>query len=362
MTPSVLTRSLVARAALNVLAGAALVGAVAPAAAAAASPVPATTSLRQQVGVDWTGSKAGGDRTRFNVPGIGTGEVICRRDSAMVRISPNDRTAETSMWTALVQPKGGAESVAVRNARVYRFSTPTSDVPSGTGPSTHEGLNQENRIEDAGAGRAFGLISQRSSRRAPAQSTAPQTSFTLRWHWTGFRGPKQNARCLVTARFTTALPADAKIRRRQAGLLRRSPGPATNGFGLDWHGDADSAGRTESPAIQLPFLGSLQARCPSGHGAQPSLVLTPDDRSAPPRVKVTTFEGEGFEVGNTSVWPVDPVTGLIGPIPLPGNGLVRVDVSRGKRQSNVIVSSVLKTNDPVPAENFCEIAAQAISE
>ncbi|UUY06046.1 hypothetical protein LRS13_11180 [Svornostia abyssi] len=322
----------------------------------------ATTSLRQDVTVAWRDGRAPGrDRESFAIPGIGSGEVVCRRDAAFIRMRPTDTAAETSMWSTLLQRKGGADVAAVHNARVYTFSTPTSQTARGTGPAAHEGLNQRRPLEDRGEGRAFGLISQRSARNVPAAGAVSPTSFTLQWRWTGFAGSARDARCRVTATFLTRLPAETPVRTVASGGLVRRPGPAVSALNLNWRGDADAAANLVSRPITLPYLGTLSATCPPGRGSRPALTLKADRADLGPAATVLTYEGEGPDAVTSTRYATDPGTGQLGPVPLPVNGMLRATITGSSRTVEVVASSIRKTNDPDGADNFCEIAVQAVS-
>lgn len=333
-------------------------------AAAAAGAQPAATSLRQQATVAWQdGRSAGRDRESFSLPGIGTGEIVCRRDAAFIRMRPADTGPETTMWSVLRQRKKGAEVAAVHNARVYTFSTPTSQVARGTGRAAHEGLNEQRPLEDRAEGSAFGLISQRSARNAPAGSLPrpSPTSFTLRWAWSGFAGSARDARCRVRATFTTRLPGGSRVLTRRRGGLLRLPGPAASALAVDWRGDADAPANLRSGGAAVPYLGTLRATCPPGRDGAPALVLEADRRDDGPLATVVAYEGEGADAATTSRYATDPGTGVLGPMPLPVNGLLRATIRDGRRAATVVASSLRKTNDPDGADNFCEVAAQVLS-
>lgn len=266
------------------------------------------------------------------------------------------------MWSTLLQRKGGVDVAAVHNARVYTFSTPTSKVARGTGPAAHEGLNQRRPLEDRGEGRAFGLISQRSARNVPAAGAVSPTSFTLRWRWSGFAGSARDARCRVTATFITRLPEDAQVQTRAIGGLLRRPGPAVSALNLNWRGDADASANLVSRPITLPYLGTLSATCPAGRDARPALTLEAGTGGeGGPAATVVTYEGEGPDAATSSRVATDRATGRLGPVPLPVNGMVRATIAGSSRTVEVVASSIRKTNDPNGADNFCEIAVQAVS-
>jgi hypothetical protein len=337
----------------------------APTATAAAAPAPATTSLRQRATVDWDkGRSAGNDRVAFAIPGIGSGEIVCRPDALFIRVTPNDRTQETSLWSAMAQVKGEEVSYVVKNARIFQFGTPTTpQQATGTGPSAQEGLNVEQRVEPAGSGVAVGLISQRTALNAPAAPTAPLTSVRLAWSWSGFGDPTlKKARCKVVARLVTKMPAGTTIKRRSGGGLIRRPGPATNELFVDWHGEQDAPGKTESGPVQIPYLGTLRATCPTGRDSNAQLILNADDKVAGLKILVTRFQGEGPEAYEYFHAFTDPSTGEAR-IALPTNGFVVLEITgKGGRRAHVPVSTWRQTNDEKTRENFCEIAAQTVSK
>ncbi len=54
----------------------------------------------------------------------------------------------------------------------------------------------------------------------------------------------------------------------------------------------------------------------------------------------------------------DPVTGLLGPVDLPRNGMMRLWVSvAGVKRAYVLSSYFVVNNDQNPALNTCEVAA-----
>lgn len=333
--------------------------------AAQALPTPATTSLRQRATVDWQkGRYAGNDRVAFSVPGIGQGEIVCRPNATYIRLTPNDRARETSLWSVAARVKGEAVSYVVKNARIYQFGTPTAPATaSGTGPSAQEGFNVENQVEDSGSGVAVGLISQRTALNAPGQATAPLTSVRLQWSWSGFRDAQpKRAKCKVVARFVTKMPEGTTIKRRTAGGLVRRPGPATNELFVDWHGEQDAPGKTTAGPIQIPYLGALSATCPTGRDSRAQVILKADDPAEGLTVLVTRFQGEGPDAYESFYVITDPGTGEV-PIDLPTNGFLVLEITGADgRRAHVPISSWRQTNDEKVGENFCEIAAQTVSK
>lgn len=337
--------------------------ATAGASTAVAAPTPATTSLQQHALVNWkNGNSAGKDTAIFSIPGIGYGEIVCRADDTHIRIYPDDRTRETSMWSIVGQEKNGAESWAVKNARIFTFATPTTPlIASGTGPNAQEGFNVENGVEDTATGQMQGLISQRSAFNQPGFPTAPSTAFVLEWKWKGLDGPVNKQRCKVDATFITKMPAGTMIKTKKAKRVTRSPGAATSETSVDWHGEADAAlGKTEGVPAKLVSLGELGATCPTGRDSAAALTIKADDPAAPLLVLVQQYQGEGPYANTYQQFFTDPATGLLR-VPLPTNGFLRLAVI-GENQTGAVVtvSSWRQTNDEKPAENFCEIVAHAV--
>ncbi len=354
-------RQLLSRAATAVLTTA--VG-LSAATSATAAPKPATTSLQQHTVVKWNkGESAGKDRATFSLPGIGYGEIVCRTDATHIRIYPDDITRETSMWTTVTHATPGGSSWAVKNARIFTFATPTTPlIATGTGASAQEGFNIENGVEDSGTGVVYGVISQRTAFNQPASQTAPLTSFSLDWKWSGFDGPAGKQKCKVEALFFTTMPAGKKIKTKKAGGTKRSPGLPAGEALVDWHGEADAAlGKSSSAEVQLPYVGVLQANCPTGRDSAAALTITADDKDEGIQAYVETYMGSSTDAPLTTTPISDPLTGQLR-IPLPTNGFLRIVVTNSKGQgSQLYVSSWRQTNDEKPAENFCEIAAHALS-
>lgn len=334
-------------------------------ATASAAPTPSTTSLQQHTVVSWKkGKSAGRDRSTFSLPGIGYGEIVCRADAAHIRIYPNDRTRETSMWS-VVQHQTGEQtsSWAVKNARIFTFSTPTTPPgATGTGPSAQEGFNMGSPIEDAGNGLVYGLISQRSAFNQPGSQTAPTTSFTLSWKWSGFQGAPEGKKCKVEALFLTTMPAGKKFKTKKVGGTTRGPGFPVAEALVDWHGEADAAlGKTGSAEVQLPSIGVLKAICPTGRDSAAALTLQADNPFKIVTALVETYEGSSVDQPAPQMFMSDPLTGQLR-IPLPTNGFLRIVLATADgKGSQLYVSSWRQTNDEKPAENFCEIAAQALT-
>ncbi len=343
-----------------------------------------SSMLRQRASVAWAGaSYRGNDTATVAVPGIGTAKIVCRRNSTMLSIRPDDRTKETQMWSAVRHTKTDAsgrpyQSVAVKNARVYRWANADDDGTGGTGRSANEGFNQVNRrIEDSSSGSMRGVISQRPGRnRSAADARTPSsTSFTVTWKWSGFRGARKGSRCTVTGVFETQLgtkkagrdarravkDADAATVRVRGKKVRvgvsakRYEGRSTT-LALNWHGDADAARRTSS-ARTIPGLGTLQLSCGTGRHTPAYLTIRPPHSNAVFTAETIAGEGDVRDHVDKGRYGYDPSTAALVPVSLPSNGMVRGRLTVGSRQVDVTISSYRITNNvPRPHLNLCEIA------
>lgn len=321
-----------------------------------------TGSLYQRLDLRWSGDhwrRAG--TVSFQIPGIGTGDVTCRPNTTWIQFVPSDPVAENDMWTVKREDKNGLWQTAVKNARVYRFSTPTSTVPHGTGVSAYEGFNQQKPIETSDSGSLFGLISKRGPLNGPGGAGVAPTSVHLTWSWSGFG--TSSAACHVTAQFITQISGPSRtILEGSGGSRAGRPGPVES-FNINWHGVADYAAATQRPnSVEIPGAGVLSGSCePSGEA---NLTLTPDAGTTP-FARVTTYQGEGIDNASTQDYYTDPVSGDVGPIPLPVNGEVAMSVwpawnSGGAPTATAIVSALRVTNDPDPADDFCEVSVQVV--
>lgn len=321
---------------------------VAPAPAASARTTITRTTLgtgaakenveNQHLAVDWSGATKRVETASANVPGIGTIQLICRPNDTMVMLEVSNRGAETQMWMAKYQKKGGRETVAVKTVRLYQYANADDNGRGGTGTKGDEGLNVSSPIENSSSGYMQGVISQRPGRnRAAANATlAPVTSFQLTWYWNGFRSAASKQSCDIDLQMSTDL----------------SPR-----LGLDWHGSSD-ASRRSSRSITIGGLGTLSVSCPGDpHGGQ-TITLTPS-RPTNAWLYAQTITGEGqvaYQVQNTELG-TDPVTGQLGPLDLPQNGILQVYYTVGGRDFDFIVSSYYVTNNAKhPALNLCEVA------
>lgn len=307
----------------------------------------------KRIVVNWKGErKRRTYQKTANVPGIGTVDLVCRPNSTQVRIRPNSRAPETQMWMAKFEDKGSRDVVAVKNVRVYTYATAADNGRGGTGARAHEGLNQKPKIENFQSGNAYGVISQRPGRNRDGQGslTTPATSFRLTWWWERFDYPdRQFCNMALTLRTDSA---------RQ--------------FGLSWHGDAESARQTTT-STAVPGFGTAIVTCETGRRGEHSVAFRPsiayDPATDPsgtrePFLDATYIAGEGLvdnQVEELKDLDYDPATGLLGPVDLPSNGMMRLKVaptgSAGPTLSYAL-SSFAKTNDEErPALNLCEVAA-----
>ena len=264
------------------------------------------------------------------MPGIGTVDLVCRPNSTQVRIRPNSRAPETQMWMAKFEDKGGREVVAVKNVRVYTYATAADNGRGGTGARAHEGLNQRPRIEDFQTGNAYGVISQRPGRNQEGQGalTTPATSFKLTWWWERFDYPgHQYCNMALTLHTDTA---------RQ--------------FGLSWHGDAEAAGATTSTTT-IPGFGTAIVTCETGRSnAYDQTRRPPADPSGTRGPSWTTIHHRRGRLDNQveelDDLDYDPETGLLGPVDLPRNGMMRPEFApTGSAGSGVELRAVVVGQD-----------------
>ena len=322
--------------------------AVAPtyAGSASASRAAPTAQHRQvqqskRIVVKWQGfQKRPKYQKAADVPGIGQVELICRPNNTMLRIRANDRSAETQLWMAKFENKDGTDRVAVKNVRVYTYATAADDGKGGTGPQSHEGLNQKTPIEDYAKGSAYGVISQRPGRTqlGGGPMTLPATSFKLTWYWERFAWPGSQY-----CKMTLALRTDTDQQ-----------------LGLSWHGD-DEAARQQTSTTAIPGFGQAELRCETGRTGAQTVALRPDDPDS--FMDYEYIQGEGRvddpdHVTHYSDLDYDPETGLLGPVDLPRNGMMRIWWSVGGVKKTWVLSSYLVTNNVArPYLNVCEVAA-----
>lgn len=312
-----------------------------PAPRLAAKAVSTPDRVVRRVTVKW---KGGWKNPRYQktvvVPGIGSLALVCKPSATMIRLYAADRSAETQMWLAKYEVKNGRDVVAVKTARIYRYAHALDDGTGGTGSLAHEGLNQRSPIENYSSGYVDGIISQRPGRHQPAAGVAPKpvTSFRLNWYWNGFHHPRGYRSCQFDAVFKTTFPTR---------------------LGVNWHGEADAVGNVRQ-VTSLPALGELRLRCDTdddGGGGIQSISLAPPTGNARVYAETITGEGEREEHVDPLSLGYDPETGLVGPIPLPRNGMMRVYYTVGSVTRPFIVSSYHVTNNRNAALNLCELAA-----
>ncbi len=357
-------------------------GLVAAAAASAEAGPSDSSMLRQRATIAWYGKDyQRHDQASVVIPGIGTARIVCRRDRTMLTIQPSDRTKETQMWSAVRHTKTDGygneyESVAVKNARVYRYANADDDGKGGTARTANEGFNQLNhRIEDSSRGSMRGVISQRPGRnqRAAGVSVPPSTAFTVTWDWSGYRGSAKTSRCNVTGVFETRIGAaarDAKRAVKQAtsntvrlggkkvrvGTTARTYRGRSASLALSWHGDADAVRQT-SASRTIAGLGSIQLICPTGTDSQAQLVVRPLRSAADLQTETITGEGDVGDHVEPQYHGYDASTGQLSPVDLPLNGIVRGTLTVGSRRVDITVSSYRVTNNgSQPQLNLCEIA------
>ena len=281
-----------------------------------------------------------------NVPGIGDVDVFCRANTTMIRLYTADRRYETQMWTQKYEQKG-AESVAVKNARIYQYAHADDNGKGGTGFYTNEGFNQSTPPETFSKGYMNGIISQRSGRNpavAAGQLAAPRpvTTFELTWYWENLREPAKYRTCTVKATFTTVLTADQRM-------------------GLTWHGTDAAAGHDEQTTA-VPGIGTLALSCHAGTDDDKTLTISPTDPAA--RLYVERVTGEGTVADHvdtsSSQGAPDPETGAFTPVPLPSNGTLRIKVTNGSASRWFLLSSYYVVNDRYGSQrNLCEVAVGA---
>lgn len=269
------------------------------------------------------------------IPDIGQLKLVCKPNETLVKIIPDDRNRETTMWLAKYEKKNGGDSVAVKNVRVYRYDTAFDDGTGGTGKAAHEGLNQQTPIETFSSGYAEGVISTRPGRHlsGAAMSPVPATAIKLNWWWENFREPLEYRTCTMSATLTTD-PTQAAL--------------------LTWHGDQDAAGR-EVVTADLAPLGTLELRCDSGPGGAKWLTLRTDDPEA--SVFARTISAEGDVRDHVEEDRLDAGGGMVGPLDLPENGMMELHYTAFGRTVDLFLSSYWIVNDKdSPALNLCEVA------
>lgn len=332
-----------------------------PATERTATSASTSTSQVQRVAVDWQGcvkvtkrikkgKRKGQKVTRCSdrapvqqqsaaIPGIGQLTLTCKPNATMVQLFTEQRDLETQMWTQKYEVKGGRNVVAVKNARIYRYAHRLDSGAGGTGPYAHEGLNQHPGVENYAKGYLRGVISQRAGRNNPGPALSaprPVTTFELNWYWNGFDHPQKYRSCTIDAVITTQL--DQRI-------------------GVTWHGESDGAAQGVQTTT-IPGIGDFEVACRPD--SEPTISLRPTTRAGNTAF-VEYVGGEGAvedHVNNGEFGGgVDDETGLLGPYPLPRNGMVRILYRVGGQQTWLLLSSLVITNNPNPELNLCEISA-----
>ncbi|GAA1137233.1 hypothetical protein [Nocardioides aquiterrae] len=301
----------------------------------------AKRSVQQQkrIVVKWQGyQKKPKYQKTADVPGIGRVDLVCKPNMTMIRLHADDRRAETQMWLAKFETKDGSDRVAVKNVRIFTYATAADDGKGGTGPQAHEGLNQKSPIEDFEKGSAYGVISQRPGRNQPGGGPValPATAFKLTWYWERFAYPGSQY-----CKMTLALRTDTDQQ-----------------FGLSWHGDDEAAFRSTTNT-QLPGVGEVQLRCETGRQGAQTVALRTDDPESYMDYEYIRGEGQVSDhVDHYSDLGWDPVTGLLGPVDLPTNGMMRIWWSVGGVKRLWVLSSYMVVNNTAkPYLNLCEVAA-----
>lgn len=277
-----------------------------------------------------------------NIPGIGDVDIYCRSNITMLRLYTAGRQYETQMWTQKYEQKG-YQSVAVKNARIYRYAHADDNGKGGTGFYTNEGFNQQTPPETYSKGYLNGIISQRSSRSptfsaGQIASPRPVTTFELTWYWENMRQPERFRTCNVDAVFTTELDSDRRM-------------------GITWHGNAAAAGN-DSYATTYPGLGDLALNCETGTYGDHTLTVTPTSQDATLYVETVTGEGRVEDHVDTSTLKVDKESGAFPVLPLPNNGTMRFKLTNTPTATKwFMLSSYYVTNDRFgPDRNLCEVS------
>ena len=136
-------------------------------------------------------------------------------------------------------------------------------------------------------------------------------------------------------------------------------------FNLNWHGEAEIPAAAARPhSLAVPGIGVLAATCQPGIAGQSYLTLTPAAGTAP-FASTVSYQGEGIHNSVQTDYYTDPISGKLGAIALPVNGMLVATLQSAwyaspNRSAHLVVSSLRKTNDPDPAANYCEVSAQVV--
>lgn len=297
----------------------------------------------KDIEVKWAGDGERDYVESARVQGIGNIKLVCKPTNTIIKLTPDTRDAETQMWLAKYEDKRGGPSVAVKNVRIYKYANANDDGTGGTGRSAHEGLNQRGDVENWAKGYAYGLISQRPGRNLPAGGVAltRTTSFYLTWYWNGLDEPRAYQSCNLQLRLVS------------------SP---TERIGLNWHGTDDAAAGNTVTTAAVAGFGQLRLTCEPGRDNEQSIVLDPDLDGGSVYAETITGEGRVEDHVESESYDHDADTGLIGPVELPRNGMVRIrytvpDGAGGWRARWFYLSSYMVLNNALhPELNLCEIA------
>ncbi len=143
---------------------------------------------------------------------------------------------------------------------------------------------------------------------------------------------------------------------------------------ISWRDSADAAGHT-TVSKALPGLGTLTLTCPTTNGTvypgDRKLTLTnPASNTRRTAATLTTLQGAGLNgASRLERLNIDP--GQTGELGLPNNGMIEGTISAEPKSggsvppgsltnASVVISSYYKTNDPIAANNFCQVSAQLI--
>jgi len=296
----------------------------------------------KEISVRWSGADDRDYVESTRVPGIGNIKLVCKPQNTIIKLTADSREPETQMWLAKYESKDGANVVAVKNARIYKYANANDDGKGGTGRSAHEGLNQKGHVENWAQGYAYGLISQRPGRHQSAGNAAlaPVTSFYLTWYWNGFHEPRAYESCEFKLRLVTHY--DEQV-------------------GLNWHGNQDASGNTVRTS-PLPGYGQVRLVCEPGRVNEQTISLDPDLDGGSVYVETIAGEGRVEDHVETETLEYDSVTGLIGPVELPRNGMMRLmytvpDGNGGWTYRWFYLSAYMIVNNAEhPELNVCEVA------
>lgn len=281
---------------------------------------PATAGARiQRVTVAWSdGAWKGSDTAGFEVPGMGTGELVCRPDAGWLRFFSAAPGRETSMMNWVQKSWATFGEQAIREAV----------ITAETGQQFNEGFNKFGPPEKLGTGSFEGIVADRGPFGSPGGAGAPPTTIALSWSW-DFRVEGRES-CRVEASFVTEAPPEAH--------------PLARSLQIAWRGDENAPGRDGATAI-VDGIGRVDATCGAGPDGVRWVTIT-----GPAAATLTQREGSDVTVRELSDGPIAA--------PIPNNALLSFAFPGGGR---LIMSTRHKLNDPNPANNFCFVAGQAFA-